>query len=122
MEQTYDYGLKFITVKNAGHRVPLDNPKVAKILLDNFIEFVKKGVKPKPQPEPEPTSTSNPNPENKEEDSFPVWAIIVISVGAFLIIVAIVFIIIIKRRKKISIEEIEEEGGKLMAEMAEKEN
>ena len=41
MEQTYDYNLKIITVKGVGHMVPEDNPKVAKILLDKFIEYNK---------------------------------------------------------------------------------
>ena len=42
MEQTYDYGLKFITVKNSGHMVVQDQPKIAKLLFDKFLEFNKK--------------------------------------------------------------------------------
>jgi len=38
MEQSYDYNLIFLTIKGAGHLVPEDNPKVAKVLLDKFIE------------------------------------------------------------------------------------
>jgi len=38
MEQSYDYNLTFLTVKGVGHLVPEDNPKVAKVLLDKFIE------------------------------------------------------------------------------------
>ena len=38
MEQSYDYNLTFLTIKGAGHLVPEDNPKVAKVLLDKFIE------------------------------------------------------------------------------------
>ena len=92
MEQTYDYNLKFITIKGAGHMVPEDNPKVAKILLDNFLAF-------------------NKYEENEENDSFPVWAIILISVLGFLIIATIIVIIIIKiKKKKDSVKNIEETG------------
>ena len=38
MEQKYTSGLNLITVKGCGHMVPEDNPKVAKKLLDKFIE------------------------------------------------------------------------------------
>ena len=38
MEQKYTSGLNFITVKGCGHMVPEDNPRIAKILLDKFIE------------------------------------------------------------------------------------
>ena len=40
MEQTYDYGLKFITVKNAGHSVLSDQPKAGqKILMKNMRDI-----------------------------------------------------------------------------------
>ena len=92
MEQTYDYNLKFISIKGVGHMVPEDNPKVAKILLDNFLAF-------------------NKYEENEENDSFPVWAIILISVLGFLIIATIIIIIIIKiKKKKDSVKNIEETG------------
>ena len=38
MEQKYTSGLNIVTVKGCGHMVPEDNPKVAKKLLDKFIE------------------------------------------------------------------------------------
>ena len=38
MEQKYTSGLNIVTVKGCGHMVPQDNPKVAKKLLDKFIE------------------------------------------------------------------------------------
>jgi len=38
MEQKYTNGLNIITVKGCGHMVPEDNPKIAKKLLDKFIE------------------------------------------------------------------------------------
>ena len=37
MEQSYTNGLTFITVKNAGHMVPIDQPKAAKFILDKFL-------------------------------------------------------------------------------------
>ena len=37
MEQKYNSGLTFITVKGCGHMVPEDNPRIAKKLLDKFI-------------------------------------------------------------------------------------
>ena len=125
MEQTYDYGLKFITVKGVGHMVPEDNPKVAKILLDNYIKFIKEGPKPEPKPtsEPEPTPTTEtdktPEKEKEKEESFPVWAIVLVTVGAILIIIVIIFFILRSRRKS-SIETIEEKG-KLLSEMGERE-
>ena len=91
MEQTYDYNLKFITVKGVGHMVPEDNPKVAKVLLDNFLAFNK--YEPK-----------------TENDSFPVWAIALISIVSFLIILAVIIIIIRVKRRKDSVEDIEEQG------------
>ena len=90
MEQTYDHNLKFITVKGVGHMVPEDNPKVAKILLDKFIEY------------------NRIDQNNNENDSFPVWAIILIAVGSLLIIIIIVIIIVLKLRKKNSDNEIDE--------------
>ena len=41
------------------------------------------------------------NPDDKTDDSFPVWAIIVISVGSLIIIGIIVGCIIFQRKKKI---------------------
>ena len=38
MEQKYTNGLNIITVKGCGHMVPEDNPRIAKKLLDKFIE------------------------------------------------------------------------------------
>ena len=38
MEQKYTSGLYLVTVKGCGHMVPEDNPKIAKKLLDKFIE------------------------------------------------------------------------------------
>ena len=96
MEQTYDYNLKFITVKNAGHSVVEDNQKVAKALLDKFIEY-------------------NRVDKNKNgENSFPVWAIILIAICSLIIIVIIVFVIVfIRIRKNNSDIEIEEKGNLL---------
>ena len=37
MEQSYTNGLTFITVKNAGHMVPIDQPKAAKFIFDKFL-------------------------------------------------------------------------------------
>ena len=104
MEQTYDYGLKFITVKGVGHMVPEDNPKAAKIILDNYIKFIKEGYTPEPEKE-------------DKENSFPVWAIILISVVGSLIIIGIVVIILIKIKRKASIDDIDD-NGKLLAEMS----
>ena len=96
MEQTYDYNLKFITVKKAGHSVVEDNQKVAKALLDKFIEY-------------------NKVDKNKDgENSFPVWAIILIAICSLTIIVVIVFVIVfIRIRKNNSDIEIEEKGNLL---------
>ena len=105
MRQTYDYGLKFITIKGAGHYVNEDQPKVSKILLDEFFEF--NGIQRKPNPEPDPTSNKTPEPENKADDSFPVWAIILISVGGLIFIILIV-LIILKTRKRNTNKDIEE--------------
>ena len=41
MEQRYTNGLTILTVKGAGHMVPEDKPKIAKIMLDNFIQSEK---------------------------------------------------------------------------------
>ena len=41
MEQDYEYGFRFITVKGAGHMVPQDVPKAAKEILDKFIKLNK---------------------------------------------------------------------------------
>ena len=98
MEQSYDYNLRFLTVKGVGHMVPEDKPKVAKALLDKFIEYNR--VEPSIQKE-----------ESKNEE-FPSWAIALIVVFSALIIVLIVFIII-RIRKKQSSTEIEE-GTKLL--------
>ena len=98
MEQSYEYNLRFLTVKGVGHMVPEDNPKVAKALLDKFIEYNR--VEPSIQKE-----------ESKNEE-FPSWAIALIVVFSALIIVLIVFIII-RIRKKQSSTEIEE-GTKLL--------
>ena len=81
MEQTYDYNLKIITVKGVGHMVPEDNPKVAKILLDKFIEY------------------NRIDQNQNEDDSFPIWAFILISVGSLLIIILIVIIVVVKCKK-----------------------
>ena len=37
MEQSYTNGLTLITVKNAGHMVPIDQPRAAKFILDKFL-------------------------------------------------------------------------------------
>ena len=97
MEQTYDYGLKFITVKNAGHMVVEDQPKIAKALLDKFIEINKE-------------KEDNKNNDNKDDKSFPVWAIVVISVGCFLIVLIFALIIHKKCRSKSSDIDFEEKG------------
>ena len=78
--------------------VPEDNPKVAKALLDKFIEYNR--VEPSIQKE-----------ESKNEE-FPSWAIALIVVFSALIIVLIVFIIIRIHKKKSSTEI--EEGTKLL--------
>jgi len=93
MEQTYDYGLKFITVKNAGHRVPQDQPKVAKILFDNYIKFIKENYNPNPTP---------------EENKLPVWATILLSVLRFVIILVIIIIIIRNRKGRVTDVDIED--------------
>jgi carboxypeptidase C (cathepsin A) len=48
MEQTYDYGLKFFTVKNSGHSVISDQPKASQILFDKFLEANKISTKIEP--------------------------------------------------------------------------
>ena len=101
MEQTYDYGLKFITVKNAGHRVPQDQPKVAKILLDNYIKFIKENYNPNPTP---------------EENKFPVWGTILLSVLLFVIILVIIIIIIRNRKGRVTDVDIED-NAKLLPSM-----
>ena len=95
MEQTYDYGLKFITVKNSGHMVVEDQPKIAKLLFDKFLEFNKKEKDDK---------------NNSDNNSFPGWAIVVISVGGLLIVLTVVFIIHKKCRSKSSDIDFEEKG------------
>ena len=37
MIQDYDYGFSFVTVKGAGHMVPQDKRKQAKVMLDSFL-------------------------------------------------------------------------------------
>jgi carboxypeptidase C (cathepsin A) len=37
MIQDYDFGFSFVTVKGAGHMVPQDKRKQAKVMLDNFL-------------------------------------------------------------------------------------
>ena len=96
MEQTYDYNLKFITIKNAGHSVVEDNQKIAKALLDKFIEY------------------NRIDQNNNESNSFPVWAIILIAICCLIIIVVIVFVIVfIRIRKNYQDIEIEEKGNLL---------
>ena len=101
MEQTYEHGLRFITVKGSGHMVVRDNRKISKILLDKFIEFNEKDTPSGSETQPE---DNNPN------DGFPVWAIILISVVSGLLIIAMIIIIILKIRKKNSSDDIEESG------------
>ena len=101
MEQTYEHGLRFITVKGSGHMVVRDNRKISKILLDKFIEFNEKDTPSGSETQPE---DNNPN------DGFPVWAIILISVVSGLLIIVIIIIIILKIRKKNSSDDIEESG------------
>ena len=96
MEQTYDYNLKFITIKNAGHSVVEDNQKIATALLDKFIEY------------------NRVEQNNNEGNSFPVWAIILIVICSLIIIVVIVFVIVfIRIRKNNQDIEIEEKGNLL---------
>ena len=105
MEQTYDYGLKFITVKGAGHKVSEDKPKIGKVILDNFIGYI--------------TKETEPDDEKKEsEDSFPVWAIAVIA-GVGLLIIVIIIFVVVKTKKKISNRDIEE-TGKLLTDFNDK--
>ena len=83
MEQSYDYGLKFFTVKGAGHYVTEDKPMITKILLDKFLEFNRL----------EPKSEDN-------KDSFKIWVIVLIIVCGFIFIIVVGFIIIRIRRNK----------------------
>ena len=96
MEQSYEYGLRFITVKGVGHMVPEDNPLIAKLLLDKFLEF----------------NEVNNRTENTSDD-FPVWAIILIAVGSVLVLVLLFVIIIVIKKKKLNPPD-QPESGKLL--------
>ena len=97
MEQTYDYGLTFITVKNAGHLVVEDQPKIAKALLDKFIEFNKE------------EDDWNYN-DNTIDAPLSSWAIVIISIGSFLVALIVAVIIYKKCRNKSPDIDIEEKG------------
>ena len=93
MEQIYEYGLRFITVKNAGHMVVEDNPKIAKALLDKFIEF------------------NQVDDEIKIIELFPVWIIIPIFISCLLIIIIFVVILALKKKRKDLNIEVEEKDN-----------
>ena len=110
MEQGYDYGLRFFTVKNCGHCAVKYQPKVAKDLLNRFIEYNR--VDPKQEENKDPKSE-----ENNNNESFPVWAIVLISVAGVLIIAAVVFIILRVRRKNSNLDIKTEENGMLLSDV-----
>ena len=113
MEQGYDYGLRFFTVKNCGHCAVKYQPKVAKDLLNRFIEYNRVDrVDPKHEENKDPKSE-----ENNNNESFPVWAIVLISVAGVLIIAAVVFIILRVRRKNSNLDIKTEENGMLLSDV-----
>ena len=103
-EQSYDYDIRFLTVKGVGHMVPEDNPKIAKNLLDKFLEYNIKGEE-------------NPIPDKKEkEKGFPVYAIVLIAIFGILIIIGIILFILRTRKKNNNIENVDDTSLKLMNE------
>ena len=101
MEQTYDHGLTFLTVKNAGHLVVEDQPKIAKDLLDKFIQFNMRE---------EDDTIYTDNWDNTSNDSLSTWAIVIISIGSFLVTLIVAAIIYKKCRNKSPDIDIEEKG------------
>ena len=101
MEQTYDHGLTFLTVKNAGHLVVEDQPKIAKDLLDKFIQFNMRE---------EDDTIYTDNWDNTSNDSLSTWAIVIISIGSFLVTLIVAAIIYKKCRNKSPDVDIEEKG------------
>ena len=101
MEQTYDHGLTFLTVKNAGHLVVEDQPKIAKDLLDKFIQFNMRE---------EDDTIYTDNWDNTSNDSLSTWAIVIISIGSFLVTLIVAAIIYKKCINKSPDIDIEEKG------------
>ena len=84
--------------------VPEDNPKIAKNLLDKFLEYNIKGEE-------------NPIPDKKEkEKGFPVYAIVLIAILGILIIIGILLFILRTRKKNNNIENVDDTSLKLMNE------
>ena len=100
MEQSYDNNLHFITIKGSGHMVPEDNPKVAKALLDKFLEY--HGVDINTQPEPE-----------NNKNTFPVWALILMCLSVIIIILIVLILARIKKKKIKLNDEIDDLGDLL---------
>ena len=115
MEQTYEYGINFITVKNAGHLVVEDQPKISKLLLDKFIEYniANEDVEPLTD---DPHYPSSDDPENTGEMKLQVWAIVIISIGSFLVV--LILVLIIHRRCKGKSDAEIEEGTKLISQIS----
>ena len=83
MEQTYDNNLHFVTIKNSGHMVPEDNPKVAKALLDKFLLY----------------NDIDIIDQDNDKTTFPVWAILLICFSIIIIILIVLILIWIKRKR-----------------------
>ena len=100
MEQTYDNNLHFVTIKNSGHMVPEDNPKVAKALLDKFI--VDNDIDINTQPD-------------QDKITFPVWAVVLICFSIIIIVILIVLILVHIKKKRIGLNDEIDEQGELLS-------
>jgi hypothetical protein len=102
-------------VKNAGHLVVEDQPKISKLLLDKFIEYniANEDVEPSTD---DPHYPSSDDPENTGEMKLQVWAIVIISIGSFLVV--LILVLIIHRRCKGKSDAEIEEGTKLISQIS----
>ena len=102
MEQIYDNNLHFVTIKNSGHMVPEDNPKVAKALLDKFLIYNDIDINTQPD-------------QDNDKTTFPVWAIILICFTIIIIAILIVLILVHIKKKRIGLNDEIDEQGELLS-------
>ena len=102
MEQSYDNNLHFVTIKNSGHMVPEDNPKVAKALLDKFLIYNDIDINTQPD-------------QDNDKTTFPVWAIALICFSIIIIVILIVLILVHIKKKRIGLNDEIDEQGELLS-------